>query len=170
MAWSYSSGGTSGMSAIVGPFSSSQRSLWKLLFNQGVGLSIQFSYVEFAPRCVIFFCLFWWLICCCFFLGPLFRAGWDYVCCKCCLVTVVFVLTKLRKSLAILSKKGRTQCRELSLCAGFEEGCQWQALPSPVQCEETATRSRDLSVTDGKTLPLAPSHRNHILIVLSLKI
>ena len=40
MAWSYSSGGTSGMSAIVGPFSSSQRSLWKLLFNQGVGLSI----------------------------------------------------------------------------------------------------------------------------------
>jgi hypothetical protein len=35
-------------------------------------------------------------------------------------------------------------------------GCQWQALPSPVQCEETATRTRDLPVTGGKTLPLAP--------------
>ena len=35
-------------------------------------------------------------------------------------------------------------------------GCQWQALPSPVQCEKTATRTRDLPVTGGKTLPLAP--------------
>jgi len=52
--------------------------------------------------------------------------------------------------------KGRTQCRELPLCAGSGEGCQWQALPSPVQCEETATRTRDLPVTGGKTLPLAP--------------
>ena len=52
--------------------------------------------------------------------------------------------------------KGRTQCRELSLCAGSGEGCQWQALPSPVQCEETVTWTRDLPVTDGKTLPLAP--------------
>jgi len=25
-----------------------------------------------------------------------------------------------------------------------------------VQCEETATRTRDLQVTDGKSLPLAP--------------
>jgi len=40
--------------------------------------------------------------------------------------------------------KWRTQCRELSLCAGS------------VQCEETATRTRDLPVTGGKTLPLAP--------------
>ena len=39
---------------------------------------------------------------------------------------------------------------------GSGEGCQWQALPSPVQCEETATRTRDLPVTGGKTLPLAP--------------
>jgi len=54
------------------------------------------------------------------------------------------------------SNKGRTQCRELPLCAGSGEGCQWQALPSPVQCEETATRIRDLPVTGGKTLPLAP--------------
>ena len=38
----------------------------------------------------------------------------------------------------------------------MDEGCQWQALPSPVQCEETATRTRDLPVTGGKTLPLAP--------------
>ena len=52
--------------------------------------------------------------------------------------------------------KGRTQCRELPLCAGSGEGCQWQALPSPVQCEETVTRTRDLPVTGGKTLPLAP--------------
>ena len=52
--------------------------------------------------------------------------------------------------------KVRTQCRELPLCVGSGEGCQWQALPSPVQCEETATRTRDLPVTDGKTLPLAP--------------
>ena len=51
--------------------------------------------------------------------------------------------------------KGRTQWRELPLCAGSWEGCQWQALPSPVQCEETATRTRDLPVTGGKTLPLA---------------
>ena len=42
--------------------------------------------------------------------------------------------------------KGCTQCRELLLCAGSGEGCQWQALPSPVQCEETATRTRDLPV------------------------
>ena len=59
----------------------------------------------------------------------------------------IFVLSK---------KKGRTQCRELPLCAVSGEGCQWQALPSHVQCEETATRTRDLSVTGGKTLPLAP--------------
>ena len=52
--------------------------------------------------------------------------------------------------------KGRTQCRELPLCAGSGKGCQWQALPSPVQCEETATRTRDLPVTGSKTLPLAP--------------
>ena len=51
---------------------------------------------------------------------------------------------------------GRTQCRELPLCAGSGEGCQWQALPSPVQCEETTTRTWDLPVTGGKTLPLAP--------------
>ena len=55
-----------------------------------------------------------------------------------------------------VKKKGRTQCRELPLCAGSREGCQWQALPPPVQCEETATRTRDLPVTGGKTLPLAP--------------
>ncbi|XP_066348278.1 uracil-DNA glycosylase, mitochondrial-like isoform X4 [Miscanthus floridulus] len=42
---------------------------------------------------------------------------------------------------------GRTQCRELPLYAGSGEGCQWQALPSPVQREETATRTRDLPVT-----------------------
>ena len=41
-------------------------------------------------------------------------------------------------------------------CAGSGEGCQWQALPSPVQCEETATQTRDLPVTGGKTLMLAP--------------
>ena len=52
--------------------------------------------------------------------------------------------------------KGRTQCRELPLCAGSGEGCQWQALPSPVQCEETAIRTWDLPVTGSKTLPLAP--------------
>ena len=39
---------------------------------------------------------------------------------------------------------------------GSGEGRQWQALPLPVQCEETATRTQDLTVTDGKTLPLAP--------------
>ena len=33
---------------------------------------------------------------------------------------------------------------------------QWQALPSPVQCEETATRTQNLPVTSGKTLSLAP--------------
>ena len=61
------------------------------------------------------------------------------------------------KSLWYLSKFfGRTQCRELPLYAGSGEGCQWQALPSPVQCEETTTRTRDLPVTGGKTLPLAP--------------
>ena len=52
--------------------------------------------------------------------------------------------------------KERTQRRELPLCAGSGEGCQWQALPSPMQCEETATRTRDLPITGGKTLPLAP--------------
>ena len=57
-----------------------------------------------------------------------------------------------------MNLKGRTQCRELPLCAGSGEGGQWQALPSPVQCEETATRTRDLPVTGGKTLPLAPGN------------
>jgi len=51
---------------------------------------------------------------------------------------------------------GRTQYRELPLCAESRKGCQWQALPSPVQYEETATLTRDLQVIDGKTLPLAP--------------
>ncbi|XP_066339947.1 uncharacterized protein [Miscanthus floridulus] len=49
-------------------------------------------------------------------------------------------------------KKGRTQCRELPLCAGSGEGCQWQALPLPVQCEESVTQTRDLLVT-GDLLP-----------------
>ena len=35
--------------------------------------------------------------------------------------------------------KGRIQCRELPLGAGSGEGCQWQVLPSPVQCDETTT-------------------------------
>ena len=52
-------------------------------------------------------------------------------------------------------KKKGVPSAELPLCAGSGEGCQWQALPSPVQCEETATRTRDLPVTGGKTLPLA---------------
>jgi len=51
--------------------------------------------------------------------------------------------------------KERTQCRELPLCAGSGEGCQCQALPSSVQCERTAIRTRNLPVTDDKTLPLA---------------
>ena len=53
--------------------------------------------------------------------------------------------------------KGRTsiQYSELPLCAGCREMHQWQTLPSPVQCEETVTRTRDLPVTGGKTLPLA---------------
>ena len=41
-----------------------------------------------------------------------------------------------------ISKKGRTQCKELPHCAGSGEGCQWQALPSHVQCEETANCMR----------------------------
>jgi len=36
-----------------------------------------------------------------------------------------------------LIKKGCTQCRELPLCAGSGEGCQWQALPSPVPLMST---------------------------------
>ena len=66
--------------------------------------------------------------------------------------------------------KGRTQCRELPLRAGSGEGCQWQALPLPVQCEETATRTRDLPVTGGKTTTCTrPAlHRLKItLIILS---
>ena len=56
---------------------------------------------------------------------------------------------------------GRIQCRELPLCAGSGEGCQWQALSSPVQCEETATRTRDLGVLffDGETFRLERLHR-----------
>ena len=45
--------------------------------------------------------------------------------------------------------------RAPALC-GVLVGCQWQALPSPVQCEETAIRTWDLPVTGSKTLPLAP--------------
>jgi len=47
----------------------------------------------------------------------------------------------------IKETKGRTQCRELPLCAESKEGCQWQALPSHVQYEETATRTQNLPVT-----------------------
>ena len=70
------------------------------------------------------------------------------------LIATLFSYPKLH--FFLLPLKGRTQCRELPLCAGSGEGCQWQALPSPVQYEETATRTRDLPVTGGKTLPLAP--------------
>ena len=56
-------------------------------------------------------------------------------------------------------KKGRTQCRELPHCAGSKERYQWRALLSPVQCEEAATQTQDLPITDGKTLPLAPGPR-----------
>jgi len=81
------------------------------------------------------------------------------------LICPVFIMRRLLKGEGsvkndkkgkVADYKGRTQCRELPLCAGSGEGCQWQVLPSPVQCEETATRTRDLPVTGGKTLPLAP--------------
>ena len=65
-------------------------------------------------------------------------------------------LIKKRSMTKLQQRKGRTQCRELPLCAGSEEGCQWQGLPSPVQCEETVTRTQNLPVTGGKTLPFAP--------------
>ncbi|XP_066390689.1 protein ACCUMULATION AND REPLICATION OF CHLOROPLASTS 3, chloroplastic-like isoform X3 [Miscanthus floridulus] len=61
----------------------------------------------------------------------------------------VFQCPFLRGGIKGACAKGRTQYRELPLCAGSREGCQWQVLPSPVQCEETATRTRDLPVTDG---------------------
>ena len=70
----------------------------------------------------------------------------------------------------LLMFKERTQCRELPLRAGSREGCQWSALPSPVQCEETATRTRDLPVTCGKTLSLAPGPHFKIIELLSSKI
>ena len=55
----------------------------------------------------------------------------------------------------IISKRVYPVQRAPALCRSGEE-CQWQALPSPMQCEETATRTRDLLVTGGKTLQLAP--------------
>ena len=49
------------------------------------------------------------------------------------------------------------RCLTVKRCCGVVgEGCQWQALPSSVQCKETTTRTRNLPVTGGKTLPLAP--------------
>jgi hypothetical protein len=84
----------------------------------------------------------------------------DGVCCTATGVPVCIKTTNGHNQLVweeyAKKQKGRTHCRELPLCAGSGEGCQWQALPSPVQCEETATRTRDLPVTGGKTLPLAP--------------
>jgi len=44
----------------------------------------------------------------------------------------------------------------------LHEGCQWQALPSPVQCEETMTRTRDLPVTGGKTLTACSRPALHV--------
>ena len=58
--------------------------------------------------------------------------------------------------------------RAPALC-GVEEGCQWQALPSPVQCEETTTQTWDLPVTGGKTLPFAPGPP-FFLDLLSIKL
>ena len=59
----------------------------------------------------------------------------------------------LQKTLYI--KNGVPSAESSRSVRGLGKG-QWQALPSPVQCEETATRTRDLPVTGGKTLPLAP--------------
>ena len=63
--------------------------------------------------------------------------------------------------------------RAPALC-GVWEGCQWQALPSPVQCEETVTRTQDLPVTGGKTLPLAPGppffEKKLILLINKLRL
>ena len=80
----------------------------------------------------------------------------------------IYILPENSETEMAYLHKWRTQCRELPLCAGSGEGCQWQALPSPVQCEETTTRTRDLPVTGGKTLPLAPGllFRWHIYILL----
>jgi len=68
------------------------------------------------------------------------------------LITVKLILLDI----VVIWQRKSAMSPELPLCAGSEEGCQWQALPSLVQCEETATRTRDLLVTGGKTLPLAP--------------
>ena len=58
-------------------------------------------------------------------------------------------------------KKGAYPVQRAPALCGVWEGCQWQSLPSHVQCEETATRTRDLPATGGTTLPLAPGP--HIL-------
>jgi hypothetical protein len=50
--------------------------------------------------------------------------------------------------------KGRTQCWELPHCAGSGEGVSGKPYPHKVQCEETAIRTWDLSVTGGEALPL----------------
>ena len=55
--------------------------------------------------------------------------------------------------------------RAPALC-GSREWCEWRALPLPVQCEETATRTWDLPVTGGKTLMLKRKHMKEIWISL----
>ena len=57
----------------------------------------------------------------------------------------------------MMSTKKDTQCRELRTVrslAESREGCQWQALPSPVQCEVSVTGTRNLPVTASQVVRL----------------
>jgi hypothetical protein len=53
-------------------------------------------------------------------------------------------------------KKGVPSAESSRSVRGLGKGVSGKPYPLPVQCEETATRTRDLPVTGGKTLSLAP--------------
>ena len=70
----------------------------------------------------------------------------------------MYVINYIYKFSSKKLKKGVPSAESSRSVRGLGKGVSgnWQALPSPVQCKETATRTRDLPVTGGNTLPLAP--------------
>ena len=84
--------------------------------------------------------------------------SWRYLFTLSNVINNLYLLLYSIGSMLYNNKKWHTQCRKLLLCAESREGCQWQALPLPVQCEETATRTRDFPVTYNNHLAYSISN------------
>ena len=83
--------------------------------------------------------------------------SWRYLFTLSNVINNLYLLLYSIGSMLYNNKKG-VPSAESSRCVRGLGKCQWQALPSPVQCEETATRTRGLPVTYNNHLAYSISN------------